>query len=159
MTWKRSREGSTRPLIGPGRSDDDRPAGADAAVSDLPRVVRPVEQRLPLFRSTLQVAGPTVVPNLGDMPPHGPPPLHLPLVIRRAAAEVVSTIPLKPASRVVGADPAFPVPLRQRLRGVDSEKIKLAFVSFVTELGPFEPTGRELVPAVSHVPATEHTEL
>ena len=37
--------------------------------------------------------------------------------VRNAAAEIVAAVPLEPASRIVGMDPALGAPDRQRLAG------------------------------------------
>ena len=55
----------------------------------------------------------------------GTPALNLPMVFfGQAAAEIVSAIPLEPPARIVGINPAFSLPDRQRLAGVDPEVIQ-----------------------------------
>jgi len=55
-------------------------------------------------------------------------------------------------------NPSLPPPDRQRLRGVDPEKIEGRIVALAAKFGPVEPIGRELGGAVPHVSAAEDPE-
>src|SRR6185369_3118439 len=88
-------------------------------VLHLPRVIRPVQQGLALAWPAGQVAGAAVGLDLGEVAADGVPAFDLAVVVEAAAAEVVAAVPLEPAARVLGVDPALLPPDRQRLRGVD----------------------------------------
>src|SRR5262245_58891888 len=99
--------------------------GRDPARSELAAVVGPLQQRLPLPRAAGQVARLTVPLDLPDVPAPCLPSSDLPPVfIEQAAAHVVAAIPLEPAARVVGVDPALVAPHRQRLARVDAEEVE-----------------------------------
>src|SRR5262249_34658406 len=87
------------------------------------------------------------------------PALDLPFVlIRKASAHVVAAVPLKPATRIVGMDPALTLPFRQRLAGVDTEEIACAIVSARRKLCTGEPAFGKLAAAIGHVLAAENPE-
>ena len=105
-----------------------------------------------------QVAGAAVPFQLGDVSAGGSPAADLTLVVGHPAAAEVAAIPLEPAPRVVGVNPAVFSPQRQRLRGIDAEKIQLGVVPLGAEAGLVEPLGREFGLAVGHVFATKHAQ-
>ena len=83
-----------------------------------------MQQCLALPRAAEQVAGLAMLLELADVTPDRLPALDLPPVfLRHAPAHVIAAVPLKPAARVVGMDPAFSLPFRQRLAGIDAEEI------------------------------------
>src|SRR5262245_38176520 len=97
--------------------------------------------------------------DLPDVPAHRLPPLDLPLVfLGQAAAHVVAAVPLKPAARVVGVDPALVAPHRQRLAGVDAEEVERAVAAARGQLGTAKPALRKLLAGIRHVFAAEDTE-
>src|SRR5690349_15905645 len=118
-----------------------------------------MEQRLSLPWATGQIALPTVLLDLGNMPPHGAPAPDLTLVVRTPPAEKIATIPLKPAAWVFVVDPTLGPPSRQRLRCIDTEEIQLRIVTLGAQFGMFEPTRRKLLTAIRHVLAAEYSEL
>src|SRR6476659_10188451 len=76
-------------------------------------VVGPVQQGLALTATAGKVTRLAVALDLTDMPAHGLPALDLPrILVRATASQIVSAVPLEPASRVVGVQPALPTPLR-----------------------------------------------
>ena len=106
---------------------------------NLPAVIRPVQQRLPLSRPAKQIAWLAVPFDLAHMPAHGFPSLDLPAVLgAQPAAHVIAAIPLEPAARIVGMNPPLVAPDRQRLAGVDPEKVERAVAVIVGELSAGE---------------------
>ena len=76
-------------------------------------IVSPVQQSLPLPPAAGQVASFAVSFNLPDVPAHRLPALNLPLIFRRhTAAHIIATIPLEPATRIIGVDPSLSTPNR-----------------------------------------------
>ena len=89
------------------------------SVSNLAAVVGPVQQSLALPRPTCRVAGLAVPLDLRDVPPDGLPSSNLPrILLRDTPPHVIAAVPLKPAPWIVGMDPTFPAPDRERLAGV-----------------------------------------
>jgi len=92
--------------------------------SELPAVIGPVEQGLPLTRAAEDVTGIAIGLYLRDVALHCFPTADLPPVfVRRAAAHVIAAIPLEPAAWVVIVNPALPAPFGEGLAGIDAEKI------------------------------------
>ena len=90
-----------------------------------PAVVSPVKQCLTLPRATQQIAGFAILLDLPNVAANRLPAFDLSCVfLRQAAAHVIAAIPLEPAARIVAMDPAFAPPFRQRLTGIDPEKIE-----------------------------------
>src|SRR6185437_7205258 len=71
-------------------------------------------------------------------------------------ASVITAIPLKPAARIIGMNPAFALPFRQRLAGVDAEEIEAAIAFSFGEFGVLEPAPGKFTPAIGHVLSAEH---
>lgn len=95
--------------------------------SYLPAIVSPVQQRLPLPRTAKRIAGLAVHFDLIDVTTKGLPALDLPSVLlRHPPAHVIAAVPLKPAPRIFGMDPAFPAPDRERLAGINAEIVQRA---------------------------------
>ena len=93
--------------------------------SYFPTVIRPVQQRLPLTWTAEGIAGHTVLLDLIDVTPESLPALDLATVFfRHSPAHVVAAVPLEPTTRIVGVDPAFFAPLRQRSASVDPEMVE-----------------------------------
>ena len=97
-------------------------------------------------------------PRLGRVPAECSPSTYLPVVIGAAPAKVVAAIPLKPAARILGIDPAFFPPDCERLRCVDSEIVQVRIVTLGTQLGTGKPARRELRGTISHIPSAENAE-
>ena len=87
-------------------------------------VVCPVQQRLPLASTAIQIARDAPLPDLRNMPSHLAPTTNLPRVIQAAPAEIVAAVPLEPAARVFVVDPSLLAPDRERLRRVYTEKVE-----------------------------------
>src|SRR5687767_2462630 len=68
--------------------------------SHLPRIIRPMQQRLALLTPAFKVASAAVLFHLGDMACNRAPAFDLALVVGAAAAHVVAAVPLEPAARV-----------------------------------------------------------
>lgn len=91
----------------------------------LAAVVSPMEQGLALARATGQVARLAVADDLPDVTPYGSPALNLAgILFGQSPADVISAIPLEPAAWVVGVDPAFLAPYRERLASIDSKIVE-----------------------------------
>jgi hypothetical protein len=95
--------------------------------------------------------------ELTHMAAHVAPALDLPCIILVTTAHEIAAIPLKPATRVVGMNPAFLPPVGQRLGGIDTEEIEIGVAAFCIELGFLEPVGRKLTAAIGEVLAAENT--
>lgn len=115
-----------------------------------------MEKGLALSRATGDVAGMTMDFDLRDVATHGEPSFYLSLVVLAASSQIITTIPLKPASRVVGVNPAFFPPIGQGFRGVDLEKVQARVTGTHSEFGVGEPAGGEFAAAVCHVFAAKH---
>src|SRR4051812_33639963 len=126
---------------------------------DVPAIVGPVQECLPLAGVAIEVPGLAFVPDLGDMPLHLAPAPDLPLIVQGAPAEVVAAVPLEPTARVVGVDPALLPPLLQRLRRVDAEEIELRILPGGRQPCLPEPARRKFVTAVRHVLPAEDAHL
>jgi len=123
------------------------------------RIVGPMKQGLPLFPPTVEVPLKAGFLKLGDVPAHGPPPFYLTFVVRTPPPQEIPDVPLEPSPGVFVINPSLPPPDRQRLRGVDPEKIQGRIMALAAELGLVEPIGRELGGAVRHVLAAENPEF
>src|SRR5262245_43466391 len=76
-------------------------------------VVSPIQQRLPLAAPAEEVARLTIFLHLPHMTEDCFPALDLPAIfVRHAPAHVIAAVPLEPATRIVGMDPAFALPFR-----------------------------------------------
>src|SRR5687767_14176352 len=124
----------------------------------LARVIGPVHRRLPLLAAAFDISGLAVLADGGHMTPNGAPPANLPRVVGAAPAQVVAAVPLEPAARILGTDPAVPPPRGERLRRVDAETVQARVVSLLAQLRVHEPAGRELLAAVVQVFPAEHAE-
>ncbi len=121
-------------------------------------IIRPVQQRLPLTPAAPQISRTACKLQLPHMAANGFPTLDLPHVfVRHPAAHVVAAVPLEPAARIIGMKPALLAPFRKRLAGINAEIVERWIAATWRELGAFEPRQRELVAAIGHVPAAEHT--
>src|SRR5580704_17462142 len=119
-----------------------------------------MQQRLALPRPAGDVARLAMPLHLADVTADGFPALDLARVLsRNAPSHVVAAIPLKPAARIVRVDPSLLAPDRQRLAGVDPEKVQRTIPMLGGELGAREPARWKLLDAVGHVLAAEHTKL
>src|SRR5690606_18057677 len=90
--------------------------------SKLAAVIGPMQQRLALTLAAGEIAGRAIGFDLRHMPADRLPAIDLAAVLLgHAPPPVIAAIPLEPAARIVGMDPAFLPPDRQRLAGVDAE--------------------------------------
>jgi hypothetical protein len=81
------------------------------SVSELPAIVRPMQQGLPLTGTAERVTGLTVPLYGGNMPPKGLPPFDLsPILFGQSTPHEVAAVPLEPSPRVVLMDPAVLTP-------------------------------------------------
>jgi hypothetical protein len=84
-----------------------------------------VQQGLTLTRAAEYVAGLAVFLELTYVTADRFPTSDLAAVfVRHAAAHIVTAMPLQPAARVIFVEPSFALPFRQRLAGIDAEKVK-----------------------------------
>ena len=127
--------------------------------SNLPRIICPVQQRLPLPAAAVERARRTIFLDLRDVPPHCSPSLYLPLVVRTPATEIIPAIPLKPAAWIFLIDPAVSLPDRKRLRGVHFEEIQIRIVLLMAQPCVAEPGGGKLSPAISQVLAAKDAQF
>ena len=132
------------------------------ALSKLPRIISPMQKRLPLPPTACQIAGRTMAFDLGDVACHHAPSLNLPRVlVRQPPSAIVAAIPLKPAAGVVALiNPSLRPPHRQRLAGGDSKKIQRRLGVFTRcQSRPRKPCFWKLIAAVAHVVAAENAHL
>jgi hypothetical protein len=93
--------------------------------SNLPTIVSPVQQRLPLTRTAKRISRLTVHFDLIDVATKRLPASDLaPVLFRNPAAHVVPTIPLEPSTRIVRMEPAFGAPFGQRTAGIDGKIVE-----------------------------------
>ena len=117
-----------------------------------------MQESLSPNRPASQVAWPAVLLKLCFVTPHSFPAFNLPFVIRAAPSSEIPAIPLKPTSRIFFVDPAFLAPDRQRLRGINFEKVKIGIASLWRQLGVFKPVDGKFSGAISHVLTAEDAE-
>jgi len=89
--------------------------------------------------------------QLRDVAANGAPTTDLTQVIFAAAPAIISAIPLEPPARVVGMNPAFASPFRQRLRCVHAKIIQRGARPIRREPRAFEPARRKFFPTIGHV--------
>ena len=97
--------------------------------------------------------------QLSHVPANGAPTRDLAQIIFTATSAIISAIPLEPATRIVGMDPAFAPPFRERLRRIDAKIIERGTPSSLRNLCSLEPARRKFCPAIGHVFSAEHAEL
>src|SRR3546814_10009499 len=86
-----------------------------------------------------------------------PPPRDLSAILaRHPPPRIIAAIPLKPAARIVGMDPALLYPDAQRHAGTDAEIVQRAIGAFGCKLRAAEPARREFRGAVGHIFAAEY---
>lgn len=95
------------------------------------------------------------------MPGHGPPAIDLATVLfGPATSQVVTTIPLEPAARIVGMNPSFLDPDCHRLAGGNLIIIQLRpGLSVGGQTGFYKPAGRQFFGSVPEVNAAEYAQL
>lgn len=112
-----------------------------------------------LFGAAGEVAGFAILFYLGDVAGHGAPAFDLADVfVGNATAHVVSTIPLKPATRVVFEYPAFGLPYRKWLTGVNAEIVEAGIMAGLVlwvKFGVCEPALRKFITTITHVTPTK----
>lgn len=119
-----------------------------------------MEQGLTLAGSTGPVPGMAILFHLSDVPLDGFPSLDLSTVfLGKAAAHVVSAVPLEPAARVFPIDPAFLHPIREGFAGIHAKKVERGIVAFVAEFCLFEPFFWKFVLAIGEVLSSKDTEF
>jgi hypothetical protein len=80
--------------------------------SNLPTIVCPVQQSLPLPRAAKRITGLAVHFDLIDVATKCLPALDLPSVFfRHSPAHVIAAVPLKPPARIIVVKPAFEAPV------------------------------------------------
>src|SRR5262245_54317740 len=110
-----------------------------------------MQQRLALAGTAPEVTRLAGASYLRDVPAHRLPAADLALIrSRQPPAAPVAAIPLEPAARIVGMDPALGAPHRQLLAGVDAEEVQRGIASSRRKFRAGKPILRELVPAVGH---------
>jgi hypothetical protein len=93
--------------------------------SQLPAIVGPVQQRLPLPSAAPQITRLARKLKLPHVTADCFPAFDLPnVLVRHSSPHVVAAVPLEPAAWIVGVDPSFPAPFRQRLTGIDTEVVE-----------------------------------
>ena len=93
--------------------------------SKISTVVGPVKESLSLAFAAALVAGLAVKFDLPNVSSHCLPAPDLSKVfLRRTAAQIISTILLKPAARIVGVYPSVLAPNGQWLAGIDAEIVQ-----------------------------------
>src|SRR6516162_11448847 len=94
------------------------------------------------------------------MSPHRFPAPDLPRILFwHAAAEIIAAIPLEPAARILGRDPSFAAPDRERLACRDTEIVQRRVMPSRRQPGAVEPVEWKFVRAVGHVFPTENAEV
>jgi hypothetical protein len=88
-----------------------------------------LEQRLTLAAAAAEISIGTMLSELSDVAAHSAPSFDLPRIIVAAPTHPVTAIPLKPAARIVGVDPALLPPVDKRFRGADAEEIQTRIVA------------------------------
>ena len=113
-----------------------------------------MQQRLALTRAAEDIARLAIFSHLRDVAGDLLPPRYLAAIVRYPPPAVITAVPLKPAARIVGMNPAFAAPHRQGLAGIDAEKIELWILSIPRQFGTLEPvsgkfgfTVRQVFPA------------
>src|SRR4051812_36466446 len=96
--------------------------------------------------------------DLPDVTAERLPAPDLSRVVLVAAAGVIAAVPLKPAARIVGMQPALALPFGVRLARVDAEIVQRIVAPAGRESCVREPAFRKLVAAVGHVEAAEDAE-
>src|SRR4051812_34681107 len=117
-----------------------------------------MEQGLALPRPTREIARCAMLRQLRDMSPNRPPALDLAKIVGMTTAGIIAAIPLEPAARIVGMDPAFVSPHLQRLGGVHPEVIEGGARPIRRKPGASEPVRREFAATIGHIFAAENTE-
>ena len=93
------------------------------------------------------------------MTAHRPPTDDLAAILHwHATTRIVTAIPLKPASWIVGMNPALGLPNRKRLTCVHAEKIQRTVASATGEPGADKPALGELSLRIRHVFPAEDAE-
>src|SRR5262249_50589693 len=99
-----------------------------------------MQKRLALARPAHWIARLAMLPDLGNVALHRLPAADLAgVLLGQTPAHVVAAIPLEPAARIVGMNPALPSPFRQRLARVHAEIVERAVAAPRRELGAREP--------------------
>src|SRR3954469_18200296 len=126
--------------------------------SNLAAVIGPVQQRLALAAAAGEIAALAVRPDLPDVAAERLPALDLPRIVVMAAAGVIAAVPLKPAARIGGMQPALALPFGERLACVDAEIVQRIVTRSGGQFCACEPALGKLVAAVGHVQTTEDAE-
>ena len=111
---------------------------------------------LSLFRPTGEVAHPTVLLYLNDVPSDSLPTFNLTPVVPASSAHEISTIPLKPTA---GGLPHKSIPspsMPSMIERLCTKKFQLRIVVLRTELRIVKPVRWKLPAAIRHIFPTEH---
>src|SRR4051794_33752419 len=114
---------------------------------DLPTVVCPLKDRLPLPAPAVEVARLAVLPDLRHMPRDRPPARDLTRVIGGTAAHVVPAVPLEPPAWILRADPSFAPPGREWLRRLHPKQVEAGVAPAGRQLRVREPARWKLAAA------------
>ena len=120
---------------------------------------RPSVTGLSLSSATRKIARRAIPFHLRKMTSHGAPAFNLAQVNLTTPSGIVTTIPLKPTSRIVVVDPTFLAPDRKRLGRVHTKIIQRRLMPFGIKFRVLKPTRRKFATAIRHVFAAEHSKL
>ncbi len=130
-----------------------------SASSKFAAVVGPMQECLALLWAARFIARQAVRLNLSNVTAHRNPAPDLSVVVRASAAKVVAAVPLKPAARILGADPSPFEPLGSRLTCRHAKVIKRRIGNSVRiQFCMRKPLTWKFLCAFIQVNAAEHTE-
>jgi hypothetical protein len=125
----------------------------------LPAVVRPMQERLPLPSATRQITRLARKLELSDVTADCFPAFDLPnVLVGHSSSHIVAAVPLEPAAWIVRMYPSFPAPFRERLTGFNTEVVEGVVARSPCQPGMLEPACRKLIAAIGNVLTTEHAE-
>src|SRR5262245_54087831 len=103
--------------------------------SNLAAVIGPVQQCLALPLAAGELARLAIALDLPQVPADQlPAPDLARILVRQAAPQIVATVPLEPAARIVLVDPALAAPHGQGLAGIDPEEVERGIAALGREL-------------------------
>ena len=112
-----------------------------------------------LARTTSFGAGAAMLAQLSQVPTDRLPTLDLSRILFwQTTTEIITTILLEPAARIIFINPTFGSPDRERLAGVNAEIVELWIMFFRTELRLLVPIFGKFRRTIRHIFATEDAE-